>query len=76
MVEHFSEKEVVEGSIPFLGTLMAKAEVRVWYSGYYVTLPRLRRQFDSAHPLQIKNGLNSCFFVPKIDFLASLFFEL
>src|SRR3989344_4467889 len=27
--------------------------MRVSYSGYYTSLPRMRRQFDSAHPLQM-----------------------
>lgn len=26
--------------------------MRVSYSGYYTSLPRMRRQFDSAYPLQ------------------------
>ena len=28
-------------------------EARVSYNGYYATFPRLRRRFDSAHPLKV-----------------------
>ena len=57
VVEHCSEKAVVEGPIPFPGTLhcVQCRPVRASYSGYYATLPRLRRQFDSARPLQENN---------------------
>ncbi len=46
VAEHSSEKAGVGSASLPRGTIK-----RVSYSGYYVTLPRLRRQFDSAHPL-------------------------
>lgn len=46
VVERFSEKEEVASSILARGTNM-----RVSYNGYYISLPRIRWQFNSAHPL-------------------------
>jgi hypothetical protein len=58
VAERFSEKEEVAGAHPAHGTIII---LRASYSGYYVTLPRLRRQFDSARPLQEKITENGDF---------------
>ena len=47
VVEQLTENQRVASSILARGTNM-----RVSYNGHYATLPRLRRRFDSAHPLK------------------------